>query len=130
MRDYLLNTLGLKEHETIMVQGAYAIWRSIDMQSPLWKTAGADIYDRFESRIRASAREYDVASFINKLARKCHVAAPNLSKDWIIEAKKQDQEQNRASLEFAKDQSGLLVAAMRAYKDEQKQKSTKEEHRS
>lgn len=120
MRDFLQNNIGLKPYEATIVIGTHAVWRSMDLQCPLWKTAGVDIYDRFESRVRAAARELDVTSYVNRLARKCHVAVPNVGEAFFADARGMSVEDNKAAMDFARDQSGLLVAAMRAYKDDQK----------
>ena len=112
--------MGLEPHEGLAAKIAYAVWISIDWAAPLWKSAGYDVYGRFESRVRAAARESTVKGFANKLARKCHVAVPQISEALFKNLSSGPADE--LVLNFARKQSGLLVAAMRAHKENVKPK--------
>lgn len=110
-----LESVGLDSDESTIVVCVWSVWRAIDWDSLLWKTAGKDLYNRFESRIRASAREKDIKSFLARLCRKCHVSVPRMDDSTFKMIASAD---NNNSLKFARTQSGTIVAAMRAYKDD------------
>jgi len=114
-----LEGFGLAEHEVIVARIAHAVWASIDWNAPFWKTAGFAVYERFESRVRAAARESTLHGFASRLARKCHVAVPHfggvLLDDMGVAAK-----DTQGALSFARKESGLVVAAIRAHNDERK----------
>jgi hypothetical protein len=117
-----LTKIGLEPHEQAATRFAYAIWKGIDWACPLWKTAGKDVYNRFESRVRTSARKQNLHEYLCKLAHKCHVSVPIIDKKTLVFALEVDE---YLALKFAREQSGLLVAAIRAYNNNRKEKDPK-----
>ncbi len=119
MKEWLEET-GFEPPEVAVVSVCLAVFRGIDWESPLWKTAGKDMYDRFESRIRSAAREHTLARFASKLARKCHVSTPYMDQGLLQSLTCIADHHQERGLDFARSQSGLAVAAMRAFRDEKK----------
>lgn len=117
MKEYL-ESLGILGAENLAARLAYAIWSAIDWQSPLWKTAGHDCYNRFEARVRTAGRQRSLSDFVSALGRRCHVSVPVL--DAIDRA---DMESADAAeiLRLARDNSGLTVATMRLWLEQRRE---------
>lgn len=82
MDDYL-KSMGVDDNNRLAARLAYCVWCAIDWQDGLWKSAGVQVYDRFESRIRQAARESTVVGFLTRLSRRCHVTVPPISPDLV-----------------------------------------------
>lgn len=117
MKQYL-ESLGISGAENLAARLIFAIWSALDWHSPLWKSAGADVFNRFESRVRTAARARTLADFVSALGRRCHVAVPRLE-----EVDRADMAGEAAAdvLCLCRENSGLTVATMRLWLDLRKE---------
>ena len=117
MKEYL-ESLGVVGAENLAARLVYAIWSAIDWQSPLWKTAGHDCYNRFESRVRTAARSRSLSDFVSALGRRCHVVVPALD---AFDRADMETADGDGLLRLARENSGLTVATMRLWIEQRRE---------
>lgn len=116
----ILAGLGLTESETVATLLAVSVWRQIHWDDGLWRGAGRALYQRFESRIRATSSEPELLSWVFRLATKCHVSPQLLDRKLIRQARMLDRDLQRDALRTVREQPGLLVSALRVLQDQRK----------
>ncbi len=116
----LLAELGLSKAESVAALLAVNVWRLIDFDGALWRTAGAGVWQRFETRIRATGNEPDTISWIFRLATKCHVSPQLIDKSLIAEARTMSHIENQEAVRCVRRQPGLVVSVVRAISDERR----------
>lgn len=116
MKEYL-ESIGVVGAENLAARLLFAVWTRLDWQTPLWKSAGADCYDRFKTRAASAARERTIQAFQAALARRCHVMVPQLEAVDVSDL----QTANAGDvLAILRKETSLLVAYMRLWIEERR----------
>lgn len=117
-RNHLSEEYGLTEPEILVCQLALGVWRLLDFDAPLWR--GPTVYQRFESRIRATAHGTDITKWAWRFATKCHVSPQLLPLEVVRDARALDKRQMREAMYTVRHEPGLVVSAVRALQDRRK----------
>jgi hypothetical protein len=115
-----LAAYGLTAPEMLVCELARAVWRLLDFEAPLWRSAGPMVYQRYETRIRASAYQPTVVDWVWRLATKCHVSPQLIPLELIRRARALDRAEAVEALRVVREQPGLIVSAVRLLQDERK----------
>lgn len=116
MKEFL-ETMEIQGAENLAARLVYAVWIAHDHKDPLWKSAGAQVYDRLESRVRQAARVTTMQDFVALLCRRCHVAVPRL--EPVDQTDLRTAEPGEV-LRLLRENSGLVISAMRLWADERR----------
>lgn len=116
----VLERLGLDSAQVIAVRCLLVVWRAIDFKSPLWKSSGVKIYDRFESRVRAASYSRGPKEFVSALGLKCQIGVPRAEADFFYDMEKRGGEVCGDVMKSIRKMPGLLIAAMRVVQEEKK----------
>lgn len=117
MKEFL-ESMEIEGAENLAARLVYAAWSAHDHKDPLWKSAGAQVYDRLESRVRQAARTTTLRDFVSLLCRRCHVAVPRLEQVDQVDLRSAPDEAE--VLRLLRENSGLVISAMRLWSDEKR----------